>query len=225
MSRISNFPQITQNEFEEACTNLLQRFGQTSHLQSEWLSLDHLQSFDNIKYLRITKPLPHKIEPSKPSSTGSDPTLPHPELDEDDEEALAVPSTPQPVIHYDIVLSPTYRVPVLYISIKDTFHRYPPTMSTLYDAIVPSEYAAQTNDFGVIGGITIADHPITNTPVYFIHPCKTAEVLEASSGGREMETSAYLLLWIGAMGRCVGFDMPLVLVASQYVGESMKGTR
>lgn len=56
------------------------------------------------------------------------------------------------------------------------------------------------------------DHPATNKPVFFIHPCRTAEVMEASVSERDVTTYDYLLIWMGALGKCVGLNVPLSLV-------------
>ncbi|KAF2645810.1 hypothetical protein P280DRAFT_417931 [Massarina eburnea CBS 473.64] len=219
MTKIDNFPYMSACEFENTCTDFLKRFEQTSRLHSEWTSVEHLDSF-NTKYLRITKPLQsspsHAVQTSKALATNTKESDEEAcEIEDDDNEVLRSLPAQQALICYDIILSPTYSVPALYISVKDPLHRYPPTLSTLYNTIIPPEYAAQTKDFGVIGGVTITDHPIKNTPVYFLHPCKVAEVLQAScSRASEIDTASYLLLWIGAMGKCVGLDVPLALVAS-----------
>jgi ubiquitin-like-conjugating enzyme ATG10 len=55
------------------------------------------------------------------------------------------------------------------------------------------------------------EHPATNRPVFFIHPCQTAEVMEAIAGGGRLTADEYLLLWLGAFGKCVGLDVPLAL--------------
>jgi ubiquitin-like-conjugating enzyme ATG10 len=150
MAKLTNFPHLSQSEFDEACTHLHTHFQQYSHLQDQWLSLDHRQSFDT-KYLRITKGL---LSRSHPATIEPEHEL---EIEEDGDEEALPPSTPlQSVLQYDILLSPTYSVPTLYISIKDPLHRYPPTMSTLYETVIPPEYSSQTKDFGVLGGITIA---------------------------------------------------------------------
>jgi ubiquitin-like-conjugating enzyme ATG10 len=60
----------------------------------------------------------------------------------------------------------------------------------------------------------IQDHPATNKPVFFIHPCRTAEVIEASVSGRNIDAHDYLLMWIGALGTCVGLNVPLRLMYS-----------
>jgi ubiquitin-like-conjugating enzyme ATG10 len=50
-----------------------------------------------------------------------------------------------------------------------------------------------------------------NRPVFFIHPCRTAEVMEAIVGRRTVAAYDYLLLWIGAIGKSVGLNVPLTL--------------
>jgi hypothetical protein len=56
------------------------------------------------------------------------------------------------------------------------------------------------------------DHPITNRPAFFIHPCQTAEVMQASIGDKAVTPEDYLIIWIGALGKCVGFNIPLALM-------------
>ena len=81
------------------------------------------------------------------------------ELEEDDNEVAQTPSPNQIVIHYDIMLSPSYRVPVLYFAVSDIQHRYPPTMETLYSHVIPPAFRAQAEHVGVIGGITVTVRP------------------------------------------------------------------
>lgn len=47
--------------------------------------------------------------------------------------------------------------------------------------------------------------------MFFVHPCQTAEVMSASVGGREVDAHEYLLMFLGAMGKCVGLDVPMEL--------------
>lgn len=56
------------------------------------------------------------------------------------------------------------------------------------------------------------DHPITNKPVFFIHPCRTAEMMQASVGNRSISATDYLMIWIGALGQSVGLNIPLAFV-------------
>ena len=59
------------------------------------------------------------------------------------------------------------------------------------------------------------DNPVTNRPAFSIHPCRTAAVLEASLIAPDVTALEYLILWVGAMGKCVGLDMPVILVQNK----------
>jgi ubiquitin-like-conjugating enzyme ATG10 len=205
-------PHLTTKEFDQACIGLRQRYHQHGSSQGDWQSVEIVPSFDTT-FLRITKELcrgsKFRLDSIEESQLDD---IEHDEIHEDDDEALHVVSGPQPVIHYDVLLSPVYRVPVLYFSISDAHHRYPPTMDTLYEHLIPSQFKAQAENAGAVGGVTINDHPATNRPVFFIHPCQTAEVMEASVGKRDTTAEEYLLIWIGALGKCVGLNVPLALV-------------
>lgn len=47
-----------------------------------------------------------------------------------------------------------------------------------------------------------------------MHPCRTSEVMEAVKGGNTVGIEEYLMLWIGAFGKCVGLDAPMELAMS-----------
>ncbi|KAJ4344520.1 uncharacterized protein N0V89_012263 [Didymosphaeria variabile] len=206
MDLVASFPHLSAAEFHTACTTLVDSFNllQAASHKEHWTACT-LDSHESL--LRINKefPVPYPSESHVQDNEDAG-------LEEDDEEALDHKDVNTPLIHYDILLSPTYSVPVLYFHISDTLHRYPPTMDTLYKHIITQEYIDQTKDVGVLGGITITDHPILNRPVFFIHPCRTAEVMEASMGGKPATSLGYLLMWIGAMGKSVGLDIPLQLI-------------
>ena len=204
---LSCFPHLTDLEFEAGCSDLLEKFRRRIHTQNEWISVEIIDQYE-IRQLRITKAL---------STAGRAPTSDENEtelddLEDDDEEALQQACKIGPVVNYDIILSPTYRVPVLYISIADSQHRFPPTMATLYEHLIPPTFKAQIEAVGVIGGITITDHAVTNRPVFFIHLCQTAAVMEASVGERNVTADEYLTIWIGALGKCAGLEVPLAIM-------------
>ncbi|KAF2199814.1 hypothetical protein GQ43DRAFT_375335 [Delitschia confertaspora ATCC 74209] len=163
--QISSFPSISSTEFEEACYQLENKFANKKHLQNDWLSVNVVQNHDT-KYLRITRVLANKkSQKSDPWEKCESESLeeeeeeePDPEeFEEDDAEALRHrPSdTDEAVLEYDIILSPSYQVPVLYFSIKDPLFRYPLTTETLYEYIIPEHFRRQISDVGVIGGITL----------------------------------------------------------------------
>jgi ubiquitin-like-conjugating enzyme ATG10 len=155
---LSAFPHLATKEFERACTDLCQRYHRYGAKQDGWRSVEVVQSFDST-FLRITTVLQTgsgAVDRQKDESEQDD-------VEEDDDEALRVIASVPAVIHYDIILSPVYRVPVLYCSISDPQHRYPPTMSTLYEHLIPSQFKAQTESGGVIGGITMNVRKHTTT--------------------------------------------------------------
>lgn len=55
---------------------------------------------------------------------------------------------------------------------------------------------------------------MTYAPVFFIHPCQTASLMQDSVENKEVTAYEYLALWISATGACVGLHMPIALVAS-----------
>ncbi|KAF2832195.1 hypothetical protein CC86DRAFT_87276 [Ophiobolus disseminans] len=220
METLSAFPHLTTSEFEDACTTLAARYDQHSLDQNEWQSVELIYQYE-AKYLRITKPLQTCTvgrSTDKDQHTRSDEDEDDiEELEDDDDEVLPTTGGLEVLVVYDILLSPVYRVPVLYISIADPQHRYPPTMQTLYEHLIPSNFEAQAQSGGVIGGISIQDHPATNRPVFFIHPCQTAEAMEESVGRRNITAEEYLILWTGALGKCVGLNVPLALMQQNEV--------
>lgn len=119
------------------------------HRQEEWNAVDCISLNENT-YLRITKFLP-----LHPSASDADSGTESSELEEDDNEVAQTPPSNHIVIYYDVMLSPSYRVPVLYFAVSDIQHRYPPTMDTLYSHVIPPAFRAQIENVGVIGGITV----------------------------------------------------------------------
>jgi ubiquitin-like-conjugating enzyme ATG10 len=226
---LSNLPHLTPPKFDQACTSLITKFDCHGHKQNKWQSVE-LISQNSTKYLRITRLLPHDHNHSASSATetvhaqdhdlevneeqdqelgeGTEDEL---EIDDDDDQALTTEKC-SVVVNHDIHLSPTYSLPILYTHITDPQHRFPPTMDTLYRHLIPPHFKAQTKITGVMGGVTVADHPATGRPVFVVHACRTAEVLEACVG-EGVGVDDYLLLWIGALGGCVGLSVPLGLMA------------
>jgi len=207
---LSAFPSLTTSEFEAACKNLSNVFHQRGHMQKDWQEVELVRHHDTT-YLSVTRLLQHNVGATKKAEHEDEEDEINDEHEEQDDAALQ--PTPLPsLIHYDILLSPTYRVPVLYFHIQDSLHRYPPTMKTLYEHLIPPHFTPQTESGGVIGGLSIQDHPVTSRPVFFIHPCHTADVMAASVGDRQVTEVEYLTMWIGALGGCVGLNVPLALV-------------
>ncbi|KAK5697495.1 hypothetical protein LTR97_007633 [Elasticomyces elasticus] len=153
-----------------------------------------------------------------PSPTDDAPEAPEDEdnAGENDGEALVRSLPPnsseqKTTVVYDIVYSPSYRVPVLHITLP-----HPPPNSNIHDLLVPASHRAQLQHAGgSLGALSLTDHPITGLPAYFIHPCRTAEGMAAVTksgeiGGRggPME---YLMRWLGLVGPSVDLAVPLKL--------------
>lgn len=62
---------------------------------------------------------------------------------------------------------------------------------------------------------SIQNHPITDFPAYFVHPCNTAEAMREVIGSRIVSPLEYLQIWIGQVGSCVGLYLPSQLVAGK----------
>ncbi|KAF2474656.1 uncharacterized protein BDR25DRAFT_384036 [Lindgomyces ingoldianus] len=201
-------PLISKSDFDAACDELSRLFAERHNLQSEWLSVD-VHDRNDTRFLRIMKPLCTRVDVALGDSQEQSDER---ELMEYDEEALEPsPSHQGVVVEYDIVFSPSFQVPVLYFNIKDLLFRFPPTMDTLYRHLIPLQFRSQAEKAGVIGGITLTDHPLTNAPVFFVHPCQTVSILGASRGKEELTPIEFLMLWISAMGGCVGLHLPIAL--------------
>jgi ubiquitin-like-conjugating enzyme ATG10 len=145
------------------------------------------------------------------------------EIEDEDPEALVVPAVATKrqdldrVVRYDVVFSPSYQVPVLYLTFAEatTSKSIPlPSAAEIYEILVPPGFKAPMRDVGVMGALSMAEHPITGTPAYFVHPCRTQEALAPLLG----ETSdnigfepavEYLLLWFGVIGASVGLSVPV----------------
>lgn len=149
IGKLASFPHLANSEFDEACSALLKRFELQGRRQNEWTAVERVSQNDTT-YLRITKPL--ALHSDVPAGSAENEET---ELDEEDDEVADSLTSPRALIHYDVVLSPSYRVPVLYFSISDIQHRYPPTMATLYSYVIPSCFKTQAEHVGVIGGVTV----------------------------------------------------------------------
>ena len=162
------FPHLTDAEFEQGCDDLVRRFHQRRSMQKEWLSVEKMHRNGSV-VLTITK---HLTRDTDAATTGKD-AVEEDDVAEDDEVrwpsgvrgrtqhssrqgALHEPRGPVAIIQYDVIRSPIYQVPVLYFGIHDPEHRYPPTMTTLYEHLVSPHFRPQAQNAGVIGGITIA---------------------------------------------------------------------
>ena len=71
-------------------------------------------------------------------------------------------------VDYDIALSPTYQVPVLYFTLRWTNHKGPVLgIDAVYQYLVPDEYRKQLKSVGIIGGISFDVGAMCSVPDRF----------------------------------------------------------
>jgi hypothetical protein len=102
---------------------------------------------------------------------------------------------------FSIVFSDTWRVPVLYFTVKDG-DGTPFLRSQVLNVIdVDEKEIADTWDF-----VSYEEHPITGEPSFFLHPCQTFARLQLLQD-TEIVTSP-LLSWVAMIVPAVGFRLP-----------------
>ncbi|KAJ5709888.1 hypothetical protein N7493_009480, partial [Penicillium malachiteum] len=134
--------------------------------------------------------------------------------DPDSEELIRSNPKPQLQVDYDIVLSPTYQVPVLYFALRWLHQNGPVGLDAVYQYLVPEQYQTQVKSVGVMGGISLGYHPDSGTPAFFVHPCNTADAMAQVADAQSITPGTYLLIWLGLVGHCVNLHIPRELVAS-----------
>ncbi|CAG8898395.1 unnamed protein product [Penicillium egyptiacum] len=115
-------------------------------------------------------------------------------------------------IDYDILLSPTYQVPVLYFGLR--WHNHGPLgLDEVYQYVVPEQYRQQLKSVGVMGGISMGYHPDSGAPAFFVHPCNTADAMANIADAQNVTPGSYLLIWLGLVGHYVNLHVPRELFA------------
>ncbi|KAK4499836.1 hypothetical protein PRZ48_008022 [Zasmidium cellare] len=193
-------------------------------IEQEWQQLDDKADWDAVKllqqhdatFLRITRSL--NASTDNPYEQQDED-----EIEEDDDEALRrTKPAERPLAIYDIVHSPSYQVPVLYVSFKNRASGRPPSIEELYQMLVPSTQRTSMQTVGQLGAITLTEHPITGIPAYFVHPCRTREALEPALEGRTVKPAEYVALWLGTIGASVGLNVPLPLATRLNRGRRIR---
>ncbi|KAF2212621.1 hypothetical protein CERZMDRAFT_13497, partial [Cercospora zeae-maydis SCOH1-5] len=104
---------------------------------------------------------------------------------------------------YDIIYSPSYQVPVLYLSSEP-----PGCPDWLLEGV--NEPAARV--MGIKETVTLTDHPETGRPVLFVHPCRTQEAMtDVLCARKDVVAVEWLLIWFGIIGNAVGLYVPAEL--------------
>ncbi|KAI4744595.1 hypothetical protein E4T50_05039 [Aureobasidium sp. EXF-12298] len=189
MVKVSAFPFLTADEFIEACT----------HVQP--LLSDSALLADDFACLRVTRRLAAALVVNADGQEHADSHFETPE-DHDEEAIIKYSQNGSFVtVHYDILLSPSYRVPVVYMTASP-----PLPVSHFFDLVVPHHFRDAMRETGVMGALSMTDHPLTGMPAYFVHPCSTADTMCATKSG-DIHVQDYMLLWLGIVGASVGLHV------------------
>ncbi|KAJ5406955.1 hypothetical protein N7465_008239 [Penicillium sp. CMV-2018d] len=201
----STFPFLAQSEFEGACQDLADRC--TSAQNISWPAIRLLtKKSQRWSILKIHRTRIRSAEFSPPRDVSTCPNS-------SPQEAL-VRAKPQPSlqIDYDILLSPTYQVPVLYFGLR--WHNHGPLgLDEVYQYVVPERYRQELKSVGVMGGISMGYHPDSGAPAFFVHPCNTADAMANIADAQSVTPGSYLLIWLGLVGHCVNLHVPRELFA------------
>ncbi|KAK7556316.1 hypothetical protein IWX91DRAFT_119052 [Phyllosticta citricarpa] len=205
------FPSLSSDAFSHGCRQLADRFDRYGHLQDAWHSVKLTTDQEGQLGLQIVRRIHVDTVSHPPPSTSTGQSS---DQDDGDEEALPCqPSSPQARVEYSIYSSPSYRVPVLYIGVQDYDGGAITSIDRMGELLIPPHFKSQIEKVGIIGAVSMTNHPVTDMAVFFVHPCNTADALEAAASTLNPSPLEYLQLWFGIVGACVGLDFPLALTS------------
>jgi len=121
-------------------------------------------------------------------------------------ETFPCPSEPAREIRtdYHVLLPETWQVPVLYFAPLWNDIVEPLVLKDVYAFLVENSSKDAVENVGVMGGISHGDHPILGTPYYFIHPCRTADLLQdIQKDNKDISHEQLLQVWLGLVGGVV----------------------
>ena len=123
--------------------------------------------------------------------------------DMDESSLIRTTTSPSFEWRYSIVFSEVWKVPVLYFTVQDA--RGNPCPRDVVLSMMPRLLSQEdTWDF-----VSYDEHPVTGTPSYFLHPCRTREVLaDLRTKHVEENSTAVLLSWICLVFPTIGQFMP-----------------
>ncbi|KAL4940804.1 hypothetical protein BDV06DRAFT_14203 [Aspergillus oleicola] len=209
-----SFPFLTNDDFESACRAFMDRVHVAGSLTSGWSSV-RMQEHGPILMISQCLDSPCNSLPDDALAQQGgieDQDLELETCEEDPEVLFRTSDKPERLqVDYDIVLSPTYQVPVLYFVLRRMGK--PLGLNEVYNHLVPSQYRKSIQGVGIMGGISFGYHPVSGTPAFFVHPCNTAEAMKDIASGGSVSLDAYLIMWLGLVGSCVRLQLPSELFA------------
>ncbi|KAF2769813.1 hypothetical protein EJ03DRAFT_350864 [Teratosphaeria nubilosa] len=207
---------ISRNCFYEAIDDVYQGWAREDYGcgAKGWTNVKIIKSHE--RYLRISRTIIAGVSTDHLSAPYNEAAAIE---DGEDPEALHSVSSEKPEtrVDYEIIYSASYQVPVLYLSATPPSGTGLTSLGHIYDLLVPSQCRNQIESMGVMGALSMSEHPITGLPVFFVHPCRTAEAMAevVQMRGDSLSPAEYLMMWLGLVGPSVGLSMPVEL--ARYV--------
>nr|POE63213.1 ubiquitin-like-conjugating enzyme atg10 [Quercus suber] len=199
---------ISAADFHEACRVFALVAARCGRHGTAWEDVQVQRREHDETFLRITKKLRRSTADERDDRGASEEEKEDVVDDGRDEgELLRARSLAAPLVLYDVVHSPSYQVPVLYVTFQHLLQPGLPSLERIYELLVPAEFPPQLRAVGVMGSLSFAEHPITGVPAYFVHPCRTADAMSAVVRERNVTPEEYLLAWTGIVGACVGLQV------------------
>ncbi|KAF1815921.1 hypothetical protein P152DRAFT_455645 [Eremomyces bilateralis CBS 781.70] len=210
---LPSFPLLSSSDFQAVCSTAIHELQSGKWLTPADWNISRLESNDGsgqgLIGLRIIRAL------DNPDQFGQDADKDDDELlEEHDTERLSisVARAHRYRVFYDIMLSPSMQMPVVWFSIhRANGTAVPLQRDVIIDSLVPTNVRSEltTQGAGPLGGISQAIHPNTGFPAWYIHPCETANALREVRGDvGSVHTDEYLRLWMGVVGPAVGLYWP-----------------
>ncbi|KAJ5257289.1 hypothetical protein N7478_013393 [Penicillium angulare] len=217
LSTLSTFPFLAPAEFKSACQDLADRCT-SAQSTGGWSIRPVTQTCPS---LRITQYMDVHVHTDLIQDPDRHEAYMTQMVEDEDPVGNASPapayadaSTSTKYCDYDIVLSSSYQVPVLYFALRWLHQNGPVGLDAVYQYVVPEQYQTQMKTVGVMGGISMGYHPDSGTPAFFVHPCNTADAMAQVADAQSTTPGMYLLIWLGLVGHCVNLHIPRELFAS-----------
>ncbi|KAL6235148.1 hypothetical protein BDW75DRAFT_147370 [Aspergillus navahoensis] len=212
---LSFFPYLTNDEFESGCRAFLHRIQVMGRLPVSWSSIQFQTNGQTLKICQILSP--GYDSPVRSVDNEDTPNSQLEAWEEDSEVLIRTSSIRELQVDYDILLSPTYQVPVLYFVLRPADK--PLGIDEVYDYLVPDQYRKNIQNVGIMGGISFDYHPVSGTPAFFVHPCNTADAMRDIAGEHGISPEAYLIIWLGLVGTSVGLQLSSELFKATGIPE------
>ncbi|KAJ1954122.1 hypothetical protein GGI12_005864 [Dipsacomyces acuminosporus] len=221
---LASFPHLSYVEFVEC----IERFAETYASRNETrYTVDIVHGQHSETYLRIATALYAKHSTLAQGSLGASPLLADSdiegEVEDRDPTASALSNNAASdaaqcqvsgTVEYHVLYSRTWRVPLLFFRVLSDKSEAIMDTSRVSQMLVSDSCvreAMSAVEFG--GALGIQDHPVYGVPFMYLHPCNTAQLLQAVSSERHqirIGAREYIAAWLSLVGPAAGLYLPSV---------------